>query len=771
MSEIPEYFLEQLRASVHISEVAIKCGVRLARAGGEWEVIGNASLKINDKKGKWNDFASGDKGGDVFEFVMQHERCDFREAVERVANIAGVPLPVDGGGNGKNGSNEHSRAHDEARPASQTGFAATQQIVGAWDYVDENNRPLYQTVRVQWKRPDGTWKPNEKTGKPDKTFWQRRRSPEVDGTWVNSLRFVEEDGEPIEFMRKGPGANWQRYNEKNYHAWRYTERRNFADFGNVPHTLINLPTILDELREERQEQRTIFIPEGEKKVDLLTSWGCIATCNSGGAGNWHAGMAEIMRDAADIVILEDNDKGKLVNGVWKEGAGRLRTLKMAPMLLDHGCRVRVLTMPQVWPDAPEKADIVDWAERGGGTRDKLLQTVLKLPEWTPPPFESKYEAHSWGSWQSRAVRAYPWQVRGLIPAGENVLIMGPSGSGKSFETTNLALSVARGIDYNGRRVKRGGVVYCNYESSGGMENRLRAYEQYFCVPSDERIPFAWLARPPGIYASEENAAELARDIKELTKDWHVPLEVIVVDTHNAASRGSSEIKTEDVTKIMDRYAKITTETGAPLWIVGHTNDAGDHRGNQVFTNAIETTILIDRVREGAGRNAPFVRDNDNRVLRRVTVRKQRQGEEGVTWDFVLYQIELGVDDGEMVTSMVSKPPSTDEEAPRARRVPFSRDERTFWNALKTALGESGLPPPDNLKLPSSVGLVVTWDEFVRIYDSSCPPPFGDVEEKQYRASRHKAGVSLKNRRVVAFTKDPAGKHWVWITKPDAQGGN
>lgn len=428
MSEIPEYFLEQLRASVRISEVASRCGVKFRRTGHEFAVIGNESLKIDDKKGMWKDFGSTDPGGDVFQFVMYQERCTFREAVERVAALAGVRVPDSDSSRDRrsartdgNGTNGNGAAHHEAREGPSTGFTS-QQIVGQWDYVDENGRLLYQTVRVQWKRPDGSWRPNEKTGKPDKTFWQRRRSPEVDGTWVNSLRFVEDEGDPIEFMRKGPGANWQRYNEKNYHAWRFTQRRSFADFGNVPHTLLNLPTILNALREERADQQTIFIPEGEKKVDLLTDWELLATCNSGGAANWHEGMAEMLRGAGDIVILEDNDE-----------AGRKRTAKMVPMLLERNCHVRVLSMRDIWPDCPEKGDIVDWAERGGGTPGRLVDVVRKLPEWTPPPFESKYGAFTWGAWRGQEAEAYQWQIKGLIPAGEPVLIMGPSGAGKSFE--------------------------------------------------------------------------------------------------------------------------------------------------------------------------------------------------------------------------------------------------------------------------------------------------------------------------------------------------
>jgi DNA primase len=50
------------------------------------------SFTVNDQKGFYHCFSSG-KHGDVFGFVMETEGLSFPEAVERLANEAGVPLP------------------------------------------------------------------------------------------------------------------------------------------------------------------------------------------------------------------------------------------------------------------------------------------------------------------------------------------------------------------------------------------------------------------------------------------------------------------------------------------------------------------------------------------------------------------------------------------------------------------------------------------------------------------------------------------------------
>jgi energy-coupling factor transporter ATP-binding protein EcfA2 len=745
---IPDSFIEELRRDVRISEVMGR-KFRLRRKGSEHVCIDNESLKGNDTKGVWKDHGTSDPGGDIFRFLMVYDGKTFIEAVKEVAAIAGRTVPSDGSPG--NGSREHAQTHrngarngeaaDRDTSSGRTSFG-TRQVVGSWSYTDERGRELYQTVRVQWKMQDGSWKKDPKTGKPEKTFLQRRRSPDVDNTWVNGLKFVDEEGYPIEYMRKNPSADWQRYDSKKYQEWNFTERRDFSQFGNIDHTLLNLPDITDALREERHEQRTIFIPEGEKKVDQLVSWGFLATCNSGGAGNWHRGMAELLRDAADIVLLEDNDD-----------AGRKRTAKIAPMLLEHGCRVRVLSMPDIWPECPPKGDIVDWAQVGGGDKNALIRALRQLPDWTPPPYQSTYGALQWGAQREFQANPYEWQIKGLMPSKQAILIIGPSGSGKSFLATSMSLAVARGVKFNDRKVQKAGVVYLNYEASGGMMKRTRAYQQFYGLPDSERIPFVWLTRPPGLYASEENATALAHEIKEVSKDWDVPVGVIVIDTHNAATRGSSEIKTEDVTKIMDRYAKVQQETGAAIWIVGHTNQNGEHRGSEVLYNGIETCLLIDRVKEGYGKRAEFVKDDRGRAIRRATVKKQREGIDGESWDFILQTVELGLDeDNAPITSMVPIR-LTDETRRKRTRRPLTQEEIKFSRVLTRTLDAWPKPVPPGLEVARSITTVTTWEHFQEIYNSEyLTVDKTETEQIKERGLRMRAGNSLKNLGIIGSRK-------------------
>lgn len=91
-------FLDELRARLSVSEVVGK-RVKLKKAGREWKGLSpfqqekTPSFYVNDQKGFYHDFSSG-KHGDIISFVMETDGLPFAEAVERLANMAGLPLPA-----------------------------------------------------------------------------------------------------------------------------------------------------------------------------------------------------------------------------------------------------------------------------------------------------------------------------------------------------------------------------------------------------------------------------------------------------------------------------------------------------------------------------------------------------------------------------------------------------------------------------------------------------------------------------------------------------
>ena len=93
----PPSFLDELKARLPVSEVVGR-RVKLKKSGREWKGLSpfqqekTPSFFVNDQKQAWFDFSSG-KNGNIFDFLVQTEGLSFPEAVERLASMAGLPLP------------------------------------------------------------------------------------------------------------------------------------------------------------------------------------------------------------------------------------------------------------------------------------------------------------------------------------------------------------------------------------------------------------------------------------------------------------------------------------------------------------------------------------------------------------------------------------------------------------------------------------------------------------------------------------------------------
>lgn len=94
---IPDGFVEELKARIRPSDV-IGRKVKLTKKGKEWVGLSpftaekTPSFYVNDQKRIFKCFSSG-MGGDVINFVMETERLSFMEALEKLAEEAGMALP------------------------------------------------------------------------------------------------------------------------------------------------------------------------------------------------------------------------------------------------------------------------------------------------------------------------------------------------------------------------------------------------------------------------------------------------------------------------------------------------------------------------------------------------------------------------------------------------------------------------------------------------------------------------------------------------------
>jgi putative DNA primase/helicase len=137
-----------------------------------------------------------------------------------------------------------------------------------------------------------------------------------------------------------------RYQVLRYEPKRFKQRRP-GHRPNDPHIynldgVEPLPYRLREVMEAIAQALPIVIVEGEKDCDCLTTIGIISSCNSGGANGWPKCITPYFRDAA-IIIIGDNDD-----------AGRKHVGKVAAALAPVAASVRVLDLTAHWPECPHK---------------------------------------------------------------------------------------------------------------------------------------------------------------------------------------------------------------------------------------------------------------------------------------------------------------------------------------------------------------------------------------------------------------------------------
>ncbi len=144
-----------------------------------------------------------------------------------------------------------------------------------------------------------------------------------------------------------------------------------------------VPYRLPELIAAVAQNRTIYIPEGEKHVERLIALGLAATCNPMGAGKWRNEFATYFR-GADVVVLPDNDK-----------AGRDHAQQVAANLVPVAKHLRVLDLPGL----DNKGDIINWLD-AGGTVAELEALATATSSYTPQSNDAAKPPHGSGNCDS-----------------------------------------------------------------------------------------------------------------------------------------------------------------------------------------------------------------------------------------------------------------------------------------------------------------------------------------------------------------------------------
>jgi len=416
-------------------------------------------------------------------------------------------------------------------------------------------------------------------------------------------------------------------------------------------------------------------------------------------------------------------------------------------------------------------------------RSKETEDMLAAP---PEP-ESKFGAVRFRDLDLPGPE-YDYLIKGVLTRGERSLLIGPSGSGKSFVAMQIAFAVALGEEFLGRRVRKGLVCYQAGEGARGLKKRARAIRKSKGIPADKNVPFVLLTSPVDLYAADADTIALIHEVQSWAAVYkyeeNVDLELVVIDTLSAATPGANENASEDMSKILMRCAMIAKHCNAHVMLVHHLNAAGTKpRGHSSLFANIENAIeiaLTDRTCVGLADDGHEV----TRKVRTARVIKQKDDQaDGMAWDFTLKQVYLGKDaDGDPITSCVIVGTTDDGEVTiagsetaekkgmGAAGFRLSKQEGLFFECVLDALAEHGVSPPAQLQLPNSVGKVVDYDHVKDLMarrmlrEDDNTPEGKEKHRNRVRAALQRAREALFNVKIIG-TDSP----YIWWTGKPVKG--
>lgn len=180
-----------------------------------------------------------------------------------------------------------------------------------------------------------------------------------------------------------------------------------------------------------------------------------------------------------------------------------------------------------------------------------------------------------------------WLIDRTIPAGGLVGLYGPPGVMKSFVAADIALSVAAGGLWQGRKVAQGFPLYVCAEGSTGMGKRINGWLAYRKLKPSQALG-AWLTESVPVYADSDG---MARVIERIEEADFVP-DLIVIDTLARCFDGD-ENQQADMGRFVAGVDRLRKEFDATVIVVHHTRLDGDReRGNTAFRGAADTMLSL-----------------------------------------------------------------------------------------------------------------------------------------------------------------------------------
>lgn len=210
------------------------------------------------------------------------------------------------------------------------------------------------------------------------------------------------------------------------------------------------------------------------------------------------------------------------------------------------------------------------------------------------PKETRSAFHFADEAEQNEEREPTWLIPDLIPDEATVVLVGATGSFKSFLAQDIALATAAGLPTFGQiPVRTGPVFYAAHEGRPAVKKQRRlAWKQARGVTAS--IPDFYVGRAPMI-AQPEQVEEFVQEIAKRAGERRPAL--IVIDTLAKCMVGLNEDKASDASLFVQFCDNLRDTFRCAILVLHHTGKDADKggRGSSAYQAGFDTTLQIEEL--------------------------------------------------------------------------------------------------------------------------------------------------------------------------------
>jgi len=457
-----------------------------------------------------------------------------------------------------------------------------------------------------------------------------------------------------------------------------------------------VPLNLPEIIEAKQSGRAIYLVEGEKAADALTSIGAIATTSHTGAGSWPTEITQYFA-GANVVVIPDNDQPGI--SYAKRAIAHLLPVVKSIRYLDLGLMM-------------EGDDAYEWVYHAKGTRKELAEMAKQAPvitQQTPVtdseqsiettqteqeafnPTPQLLNIEAWDTIKDEPVR---WIIKNVLPEKGFGALYGPPGSYKSFIALDIAEAVATGRQWMGNQVTNpGAVLYIAGEGHGGIGARIKACKINHQTQDGAEIYV--IRYQLNLRSSADDFNLLMQSIDNLIERTGIELRLVQIDTLARAFGGGNENDSQDMGAFIHNAGRLQRKLNCALMVLHHSGKDATKglRGHSSLLGAVDTQLELQKLEQT---------DHKEGVAGQgiLTISKQKDGQDNLKFGFEMVQININQDKesglglDENVSLAVREQQENIDQQHKKPKVPPPRTgaggvQKVAIDALHKAIGEHG----------------------------------------------------------------------------------